>query len=117
MRTERSVDLAGSSAAGPRDPGIRSLVSARPEAERAADDTCALALAALESRERLEGALAGRRSAAPRAAAARMPASPAGAFLRSIAVEGFRGIGPARTLELPPGPGLTLVVGRNGSGK
>ena len=42
---------------------------------------------------------------------------PAGAYLRSIAVEGFRGVGERCTLELPPGPGLTLVVGRNGSGK
>ena len=37
--------------------------------------------------------------------------------LVSITVEGFRGIGPRKTLELKPGPGLTLVVGRNGSGK
>jgi hypothetical protein len=29
----------------------------------------------------------------------------------------WRGIGERRTLPLPPGPGLTLVVGRNGSGK
>ncbi|MET8876356.1 AAA family ATPase [Nocardia sp. NPDC004604] len=41
----------------------------------------------------------------------------AGIFLRAIRVRGFRGIGPEATLELPPGPGLTLVVGRNGSGK
>lgn len=40
-----------------------------------------------------------------------------GATLTEITVEGFRGIGPKRTLELKPGPGLTLVVGRNGSGK
>ena len=39
------------------------------------------------------------------------------AFLKAIAVEGFRGIGPKATLDIPPGPGLTLVVGRNGSGK
>ena len=39
------------------------------------------------------------------------------AFLRSISVEGFRGFGPKATLDLTPGPGLTLVVGRNGSGK
>jgi predicted ATPase len=38
-------------------------------------------------------------------------------FLRSIDVEGFRGIGTEATLRLEPGPGLTLVVGRNGSGK
>jgi DNA repair exonuclease SbcCD ATPase subunit len=42
---------------------------------------------------------------------------PMGAYLKSISVEGFRGIGASQTLELPPGPGLTLVVGRNGSGK
>jgi len=39
------------------------------------------------------------------------------AFLRRIVAEGFRGIGPGSTLDLEPGPGLTLVVGRNGSGK
>lgn len=40
-----------------------------------------------------------------------------GAFLKSITVEGFRGIGPTSTLELKPGPGITLILGRNGSGK
>ena len=45
-----------------------------------------------------------------------MSAAP-GAYLESITVEGFRGIGAKRTLELAPGPGLTLVIGRNGSGK
>lgn len=38
-------------------------------------------------------------------------------FLRSISVTAFRGIGPAAMLELAPGPGLTVVAGRNGSGK
>jgi AAA domain len=38
-------------------------------------------------------------------------------FLDSITVEGFRGVGPPLTLWLKPGPGLTLVVGRNGTGK
>ncbi|WP_280314977.1 AAA family ATPase [Nocardia wallacei] len=42
---------------------------------------------------------------------------PSGIFLRTIRVRGFRGIGPEAALELRPGPGLTLVVGRNGSGK
>ncbi|MFR9751146.1 AAA family ATPase [Nocardia sp. 004] len=40
-----------------------------------------------------------------------------GIFLRAIRVRGFRGIGPEATLPLSPGPGLTLVTGRNGSGK
>ncbi len=42
---------------------------------------------------------------------------PTGIFVRSIRVQGFRGIGPAARLELDTHPGLTLVVGRNGSGK
>ena len=46
-----------------------------------------------------------------------MAASAVGAYITSLTVEGFRGIGSAATLELTPGPGLTLVIGRNGSGK
>ena len=42
---------------------------------------------------------------------------PPGVYLGAITVAGFRGVGPATTLPLNPGPGLTLVVGRNGSGK
>jgi len=42
---------------------------------------------------------------------------PAGTYLQSITVEGFRGIGRESALRLLPGPGLTLVAGRNGSGK
>lgn len=45
------------------------------------------------------------------------PSESPGVYLSSITVEGFRGVGPATTLPLTPGPGLTLVVGRNGSGK
>jgi recombinational DNA repair ATPase RecF len=44
-------------------------------------------------------------------------ARPATAHLASIGVQGFRGIGRRAELQLNPGPGLTLVVGRNGSGK
>lgn len=44
-------------------------------------------------------------------------AEPLHAFLRSITVEGFRGIGPRATLELNPYCGITVISGRNGSGK
>lgn len=45
-------------------------------------------------------------------------AAPAGGvFVTSVTVAGFRGIGPEARLDLPPGPGLTIVAGRNGSGK
>jgi AAA domain len=42
---------------------------------------------------------------------------PVGAYLRSITVSGFRGIGPEVRIPLHPGPGLIVVAGRNGSGK
>jgi recombinational DNA repair ATPase RecF len=42
---------------------------------------------------------------------------PVATYLRAVTVEGFRGVGPQVTLRLDPGPGLTLVAGRNGSGK
>lgn len=38
-------------------------------------------------------------------------------YLTHIAVSGFRGIGSTAKLELHPAPGLTVVSGRNGSGK
>ncbi len=99
------------------DPGIRSLVLSRLEGDSSVDaGWSGLVLAALEGGEPLEAELSGR-AAAGRVDAARGAPALAGAFLRSIDVEGFRGIGPRQTLELRPGPGLTLVVGRNGSGK
>lgn len=63
---------------------------------------------------RLEAPAGSRRDAKQRPAAA----GPApGVSVRSLEVRSFRGIGPMVELELEPGPGLTLVVGRNGSGK
>jgi energy-coupling factor transporter ATP-binding protein EcfA2 len=47
----------------------------------------------------------------------RAPSEALPVWLRSISVEGFRGIGPPAVLELSPEPGLTVVVGSNGSGK
>jgi len=45
------------------------------------------------------------------------PPPPTRAYLGAVTARSFRGIGPSTTLPLEPGPGLTLVVGRNGSGK
>src|SRR6266581_1071066 len=98
------------------DPGVRRIVSARLEADGSLGDGWGdLVLEALGGREVLEARLAGSSASPPPVATQAAPAP--GAFLRSVAVEGFRGIGRAQTLELAPGPGLTLVVGRNGSGK
>ena len=43
--------------------------------------------------------------------------APTRAYLKSISITGFRGIGPTSRIDLKPGPGLTVVCGRNGSGK
>jgi ABC-type Mn2+/Zn2+ transport system ATPase subunit len=98
----------------------------------------ALVLAACEGPEAINDLLtsAPAEPAAPAAPAAPPPAPPTSSdarpsqpsqpspptvatdvFLQEITVEGFRGIGAAASLKLMPGPGLTLVVGRNGSGK
>ena len=50
-------------------------------------------------------------------APAGVTAAPRRVFLQEIRVRGFCGIGPKSTLSIAPGPGLTLVVGRNGCGK
>ncbi|MGH3193577.1 MAG: AAA family ATPase, partial [Streptosporangiaceae bacterium] len=84
-----------------------------PLAERAAD----LLLAALEGDESLSVQLGGQAQPHGGTPAVTAPAQPAGAYLRSLTVSGFRGIGPPATLDVAPNPGLTLVVGRNGSGK
>ncbi len=99
------------------DPGLRRIVMGRLEVDGALEgEWGALVLAALEGRDGLEAQLMGA-SGAPRPVVPHATPAPSGAFLRSVSVEGFRGIGPARILELAAGPGLTLVVGRNGSGK
>ena len=72
--------------------------------------------AACDGREALEAFLESGKAPA-KADAPTDARSQAGAFLTSVTVEGFRGIGPPQTLPLTAGPGLTLVVGRNGSGK
>jgi len=77
-----------------------------------------LVLAAYEGPDVLEEFLGtGPRRRSRRGTPRAEPAEPAGAYLRNIRVEGFRGVGAKATVEVSPGPGLTLVVGRNGSGK
>lgn len=53
----------------------------------------------------------------PRQRASADASSIPGMYLTSIKVRGFRGVGPETTLRLRPGNGLTLITGRNGSGK
>ncbi len=100
------------------DAGLRRIVLSRLDADEVRDAPWApLVFAALAGRPQLEEQLQGDAAGAKPDKGTPTHAAAGGAFLRSITVEGFRGIGPRQTLEVTPGPGLTLVVGRNGSGK
>jgi len=88
---------------GPGDDRVLTLVDAACEGDRALDEAL--------------GGAARPPPVSARSAAAGTATEPPGAYLESITVAGFRGVGPETTLSLPSGPGLTLVVGRNGSGK
>src|SRR5205814_8517576 len=106
------------------DPGLGARVLARldrVETKKGDEGWKLLVLAALEDDDALAAALEAdqgargpgkaARSAATAAvttaaaAAQRAAPEPRLAYLRSIPVEGFRGIGPEVDLDLPPGPG------------
>ena len=75
-----------------------------------------LVLAACDGRDAVENLLLTAKAAAKHSAPA-VTKKGAGAYLTSLTVQGFRGIGPKQTLTFTAGPGLTIVIGRNGSGK
>ncbi len=83
------------------------------------EDVKLLVLAALDGDDSLAQALDGAYSSSPvrKGGSEAMSAPPVGAFVKSIRARGFRGVGSAATLPLHPAPGLTIVAGRNGSGK
>lgn len=75
-------------------------------------------IAALESGEALREQIDGTAAPVERPSADDAEVvEPLGAYLKSITVAGFRGIGPRATLEVSPYPGITVISGRNGSGK
>src|SRR6478736_7422860 len=79
-----------------------------------------LVLAALEGWEALDKLVEGVRPVRPQPTTDGGPAAPdpvEGVYLAGITATGFRGIGADATLPLEPGPGLTVVIGANGSGK
>ena len=80
------------------------------------DEVVDLTLAAFDGPAALDAVLAGGQAPErPDQSARRI--SPSGTYLSGLVVQGFRGIGPRTELRLSPGPGLTVVSGRNGSGK
>ena len=83
------------------------------------DDVELLIFAALDSDEMVADILGGASMSMNdvRATVRNTEPPAAGAFLSSIAVQGFRGVGPELKVVFAPGPGLTVISGRNGSGK
>ncbi len=83
------------------------------------DDLALYVLAACDGGDALEQLIEG--TSTPVRPASPADPSPAAAvpptFLTCIQVRSFRGIGEEAALQVTPGPGVTLVVGRNGSGK
>jgi recombinational DNA repair ATPase RecF len=97
--------------------GLPGLMLSRVATDRELTPRAAeLVIAACDSENALNSALDGVIAGnLPLASARRAPG--AGIFLSGIRVRGFRGIGPEVDLPLATGPGLTVVTGRNGSGK
>ena len=98
------------------DRGLYELVFDRVTASDAPDRVQELVLAAFSDDPGFAAALNGAGASLEpemRPAATAVPEM----YLSRISVAGFRGIGPGRDLVLTPRPGLTVVTGRNGSGK
>lgn len=98
------------------DESLQQLVLDKLATDGTAPGVTRLILGAYAGDQQLAAAMAGTdiEIPAPAPAAAQRP-SPL--YLEAVTVEGFRGVGPSASLRLQPHAGLTLVVGRNGSGK
>lgn len=89
------------------------------DADTAVDEHTTYAVAAaLHSDAELQQQLGGESPAVARpGGSTTAEPDPLRAFVRSITVTGFRGIGASATVEVNPFPGITVISGRNGSGK
>ncbi|MCZ2826036.1 MULTISPECIES: AAA family ATPase [unclassified Modestobacter] len=96
---------------------MRSKILDRADASELTEPAKLFILAAYESDEQLTSALEGAARGERPAIAAPVAVDVPSTYLTNITVTGFRGIGPQASLDLEAKPGLTLVVGRNGSGK
>ncbi len=103
----------------PVDRALQHLLWERIDADpRLGEEAGPLVGAAADGPDALQGALEERPVERPEPVEpVEQAVEPVGAYLGPITVEGFRGVGPLAWLQRQPGPGLTLVVGRNGSGK
>lgn len=98
---------------------LHDLLTERLGADPAVDEPLArIVLAAWAGADALAAAIEGRPDTSADEVGPPAEVDPApDVYLAAVHAEGFRGVGPQATLPLRPGPGLTLVTGRNGSGK
>src|SRR5689334_5280753 len=102
----------------PAEHRLHDLLTERLDADPAADAPLSrIVLAAWTGADALTNAIAGHESGSVEVALTPQAEPVPEVYLAAIHAEGFRGVGPLATLPLRPGPGLTLVTGRNGSGK
>jgi recombinational DNA repair ATPase RecF len=98
-----------------RDQALLDFVFDRLADSDAPDQLAEVILGAYAGDDQLRSVLAGEDAHLPRRSD--NLAAQAHVYLDRVSVAGFRGIGPKATLHLRPANGLTLIVGRNGSGK
>jgi recombinational DNA repair ATPase RecF len=98
-----------------RDQALLDVVFNRLAETEASDQLAEVILGAYAGDEELRAVLAGEDARLPRRSDSAEVRE--NVYLDRVTVAGFRGIGPKATLHLQPQNGLTLVVGRNGSGK
>lgn len=96
---------------------LQALVWAKLEESALETQVALLVSASLVSGDAVEQVLAGESPPEAEPGDDTSAAPPPGMYLQSVRVAGFRGIGPEARLGLMPGPGLNVIVGRNGSGK
>jgi len=117
IRTNRGVPVPVADNAVDR-PLVDVVIEAIDADDELSNEAKYYVLAALEGPTALQELLDGISTPhVPEPSGSQLVEEPVGAFLTSITVAGFRGIGPKGALKLHPAPGITIVSGRNGSGK
>jgi len=100
------------------DDVLEGIILERLDADdKLAERTRTLIIGACHGADALDATLEGKAPEPAKKAEVKAPAARHPAYIQSIEVRGFRGVGPPASLPVTTGPGLTLVVGRNGSGK
>ncbi|NDL60415.1 AAA family ATPase [Phytoactinopolyspora mesophila] len=96
---------------------VDTVMEAAADAPDLDEDARLLLLSVFTNDDEMQAELTGTAPEPKTKAVSASTAAPVGAFLKSVTVTGFRGVGVQARLDLHPAPGVTVVAGRNGSGK